>query len=335
MSKSKSERRRISVAIAAYNGTRFLRQQLDSILSQSEPVQQIVVSDDRSTDQTRQLLEEYKSRFPDVMLLLFQENNIGVLTNFFEAFKACAGDIIFYCDQDDIWLPNKVKMVTSKLSSPSLALVSHTSFVVNENLIGNQRIPARTKFGSHSFPYNPKRFVCHGHQVAFRSDVRDIIIKLHPFAAQIAPALACNLDRFIPFCASLVGGAFAMPDALVRFRRHPSSVSPLGKASSGGEASQSVMIDRINREFDEHLLFMKLVECAQSENLISSDQSRRLINAYDNYLQLIQIVRDQKASPYLAMSLMNAALRRANSVKFANTSTVVEVLRLLYHAVRR
>lgn len=99
-----------SVAICTYNGEKFITQQLESIINQTLPVNEIVVCDDRSTDNTVQIVRAFASKHSNIdVRLIVNDRNIGVRMNFEKALNMCNGDIKFLSDQDDIWLPNKVE----------------------------------------------------------------------------------------------------------------------------------------------------------------------------------------------------------------------------------
>lgn len=106
---------RVSVAMCTFNGESYLGEQIDSILRQSSPVHEIIVADDASTDGTRRLLEEYKRRFPHLFQLCFHDSNVGTIENFQFALERCTGEIIFLCDQDDIWRSEKVATMLARL----------------------------------------------------------------------------------------------------------------------------------------------------------------------------------------------------------------------------
>lgn len=97
----------LSIAIATYNGERFLRQQLDSLYSQTRLPDEVVVSDDGSTDATQAILQEYAERYGLVWSV--NDGKHGVNANFFRAISRCHGDYIQICDQDDIWYPTKLE----------------------------------------------------------------------------------------------------------------------------------------------------------------------------------------------------------------------------------
>jgi glycosyltransferase involved in cell wall biosynthesis len=98
----------IDVVMATYNGDRFLSQQLDSIFSQSWRNIRVLVSDDGSSDGTLQILSQYAKQFPGQ--LLFEQNQIrlGPIGNFAALMKTSSAAYVAFCDQDDIWRPDKL-----------------------------------------------------------------------------------------------------------------------------------------------------------------------------------------------------------------------------------
>ena len=102
----------ISVCMATYNGQNYLKEQIDSILCQLGRDDELVISDDHSTDKTQEIIKAYTDS-----RIRFFENELakGVTHNFENALNKSAGDIIFLSDQDDVWYPNKIKEMTAFL----------------------------------------------------------------------------------------------------------------------------------------------------------------------------------------------------------------------------
>lgn len=96
----------VSIALATYNGERFLRQQLESLLAQTYGNFEIVITDDGSTDSTWSILEEYAKKDSRVFFSK-SDRERGFINNFTGAILKCKGEIVFLCDQDDIWYPEK------------------------------------------------------------------------------------------------------------------------------------------------------------------------------------------------------------------------------------
>ncbi len=101
----------ISVAMATYNGEKFIIQQLESILEQTYPVDEIVICDDRSSDGTIDVIRNFvrEKSLQERVTLVTNEQNLGYASNFMKAVRLTKGDYVFFCDQDDIWLSDRVE----------------------------------------------------------------------------------------------------------------------------------------------------------------------------------------------------------------------------------
>ncbi|WNC30715.1 glycosyltransferase family 2 protein [Thermosynechococcus sp. PKX82] len=102
---------RISIAMATYNGEKYLQEQLDSFLNQTRLPDELVVSDDCSTDSTMQILHDFAKNAPFEVKIYQNEHNLGYARNFENALKLTSGDIIFLSDQDDIWFSEKIEFI--------------------------------------------------------------------------------------------------------------------------------------------------------------------------------------------------------------------------------
>ena len=110
----------ISVAMATYNGERYIRQQLDSILNQSVQDFEIVACDDCSTDGTWDILQEYQSKFPSIRCFR-NEKNLGFKANFEKAMRLCEGEFVALSDQDDIWKEDHLKILAETIGDRDIA----------------------------------------------------------------------------------------------------------------------------------------------------------------------------------------------------------------------
>lgn len=120
---------KISVAMASYNGERFIREQLDSIRAQTRPVDELAVVDDRSTDDTIRILKEYREEHPGFPIHIYQNRtNLGYMKNFRVAAHQVSGDLVLFCDQDDIWMEDKVETLSGIMEKHSDALAVASSF---------------------------------------------------------------------------------------------------------------------------------------------------------------------------------------------------------------
>lgn len=125
------EQVRVSVAMVTYNGEKYIRQQLDSVLQQLTEQDEVVVSDDGSGDGTIAVLEEYQNR--DRRVRVVKGPRSGIKKNVEHALRQCRGDIIFLADQDDIWKSNKVERVLAVMDQEKCMLVIHDAEVFQED----------------------------------------------------------------------------------------------------------------------------------------------------------------------------------------------------------
>ncbi|WP_310557102.1 glycosyltransferase [Flavobacterium sp.] len=124
---------KLSVALCTYNGSKYITQQLDSIIHQTEKVHQIVICDDQSTDNTMEILNGYQSKFPELFSVHQNEVNLRSNKNFEKAISLCDGDFIFLSDQDDLWRNDKVEKTMAKFKEvPSAEAVFSNADLIND-----------------------------------------------------------------------------------------------------------------------------------------------------------------------------------------------------------
>jgi glycosyltransferase involved in cell wall biosynthesis len=124
---------KISIALCTHNGGKFLKEQLQSIENQSIKASEIIICDDDSTDDTLQIIQEFSVKLP----IKFFQNKPALRTikNFEYAISLCTGDIIFPCDQDDFWMPQKIEKLVQYLEeNPDKEVVCSNARMVDEQL---------------------------------------------------------------------------------------------------------------------------------------------------------------------------------------------------------
>lgn len=123
----------VSVVLCTYNGAKFLREQLDTILAQDYPLLEVLVQDDGSTDDTASIVAAYAERFP---LIRWMKNEAahGVNGNFFSAIAKAKGDLIAISDQDDLWEPDKVSSQVAALGSKLMSICRSVPFTEDPSI---------------------------------------------------------------------------------------------------------------------------------------------------------------------------------------------------------
>lgn len=132
----------ISVCMATYNGERFIKQQIDSILSQLSSDDELIISDDGSTDGTLEIIASYNDKRiklfkhdKQIIKTKYSRNNIYVTKNFENALNHCSGDFIFLSDQDDECLPNKYTELLKLLEKNDVVMCNYSIIDQNNNEI--------------------------------------------------------------------------------------------------------------------------------------------------------------------------------------------------------
>ena len=116
---------RLSVAMATYDGERFLPEMLESLAAQTRLPDELVVRDDGSTDRSLDVVHAFAAHAPFPVRVLHSDGHLGYAQNFVAASAACTGDLLFFADQDDSWRPEKLETVARAVSRRDVAAVSH------------------------------------------------------------------------------------------------------------------------------------------------------------------------------------------------------------------
>ncbi len=122
-----------SVALCTYNGSKYLNEQLDSIINQTVKIDEIIICDDISTDTTINIINDYILKYPNLIKLYINESKLYTVKNFEKAIKLCSGDIIFLSDQDDIWIENKVEIISNSFTNnKNITAIATNGFLIDE-----------------------------------------------------------------------------------------------------------------------------------------------------------------------------------------------------------
>ena len=223
-----ADRLSISVALCTHNGAPFVAQQVRSILEQTVPPDQLILSDDASADETvetvRAEVDRYLEENPGSLEFVVLQNPepLGVMRNFEQAVRACTGDLIALCDQDDVWMPRRLESVAREFASrPELTLLHGDARLVDSGgiPIGHSLFEAieftpaeqREVREGHAYDVLLRRNVVTGATTVFRKGLLNHAI---PF---FEPWVH---DEWLAILASIVGRVDFLPTALVDYRQH-------------------------------------------------------------------------------------------------------------------
>lgn len=226
-----SSRLKISLAIAVYNGEAFLSAQLESVLRQTRPVDEVIICDDGSTDETPQLVRAFihDNGLEDSWFYHINNTNKGAAVNFVDCALMTTGDVIFYCDQDDVWYADKIERMLDVFERrPEVKLLSSNTAIVDEKGKPLSTSYSRLKFVSGLLMRGKLSKIsfceqirsnndCPGHEMAFRREV------IEACAHIIKKGL--SHDNPLGFIMSAKGGYYRLHTKLMNRRLHSGNTS--------------------------------------------------------------------------------------------------------------
>ena len=211
----------ISVAMATFNGEKYISEQLESILPQLGDSDEIIISDDRSKDSTLKIINEYMKS--DDRIKLVTNLNQGVIKNFENAIKLCKNELVFLCDQDDVWAPNKVSVIKGyfKNDDKLLVIVSDV-YVTNDKLNVINDSFYKLMNSQKGIVHNVLKNSYLGCTMAFRQITKSYFLP-------IPPNIGMH-DMWIGISMEMFGKTQFIPEKLVYYRRHGSTVTKMNKS---------------------------------------------------------------------------------------------------------
>ena len=239
----------ISVALCTYNGEKYLPEQLESIVSQSVPVHELVVCDDGSQDRTLEILHQFSDKAPFPVRIFQNTVNLGSTKNFEKCLSLCQGDILFLCDQDDIWRADKVEKQVGYLEeNPHVDAVFSDARVIDDL----SRPTQSTIWQEVEFNESPQRLWKAGkaHEILFEGFVvtgatlalrRSVLKQLVPFPVHVPKLIH---DAWIALVLSLEGRIQFITEPLVSYRMHASQQVGFGTQMKPVRLSDRLLRDR-------------------------------------------------------------------------------------------
>jgi glycosyltransferase involved in cell wall biosynthesis len=215
----------LSIALATYNGEKYLAAQLKSVVDQTEPITELVVADDGSTDATVAILNRFAeiAAFP---VRVFQNSGrLGYRVNFMNAAAACTSELVAFCDQDDIWHHDNTRCVLRAFTDPDVLLVFHNARVIDNEGRPIGKLFTRTTSKTY-LPLSSRAWMIVPGlvQTLRRSLLR--FTPLHPRSIDpYCPGEPMPHDLWYPFWASVFGKMVYIPDTLVQYRQHKDNTS--------------------------------------------------------------------------------------------------------------
>lgn len=208
----------ISVCLATYNGEKYIKAQLESIVAQLSQYDEIIISDDGSTDSTFNIVEDIKN---DRIKIVHNTQYHGITHNIENALRHASGDILFLSDQDDIWLNGKVNKMNELLETYDL-VISNCKVTDSHLAITDESLFKMRKSGSGLI----KNIIKNSYVGCCMAFSRKVLQAALPFPANIPMH-----DSWIGLVAELVGKVKFLDEPLILYRRHANNASATAKES--------------------------------------------------------------------------------------------------------
>lgn len=207
---------RASVAMAAYNGEKYIMEQLDSIIEMLGPSDEIVVSCDESSDRTWDIIRKYAKKDARIVCI---KNKLkkGVCGNFSNAIKHCSGKYIFLCDQDDVWIDDKINRMIDVLEKSGADMAVHDGYITDSEL----NVSSKTFFNIGKINTSPIANFIQGRFwgccMVFKCETMGYLI---PFPDKIAH------DIYATILVGIKGNITVVDDIFIKHRMHRTNVTP-------------------------------------------------------------------------------------------------------------
>lgn len=207
----------ISVCMATYNGEKYIKDQVQSILAQLSSEDELIISDDLSTDRTLEIIKEFND---ERIKIFIHEKEHGFVKNFENALLKAKGDFIFLSDQDDLWLPNKVQTTLMFLKENDFVFSDCITVDENDNIISQSRVKDyNIKTGFWRLMVKTRYLGC---CMAFNKKVLDAVL---PFPNN---SYLMEHDLWIAAISEAYYKTAIIQEPLIQYRRHSTNASTGG-----------------------------------------------------------------------------------------------------------
>jgi len=304
---------KISIAMTTYNGGRYIQSQLISIANQTIRPDEVIIFDDCSTDNTVKIVQDFieKNKFNNWTFYI-NPKNIGYIENFYQAIMCTSGDIIFLCDQDDVWHLNKIEVMIGifknnshikilntsfrKIDSTSMPIMSHRRINRSNNNIICDRIKSNSlkKF---EFSYILFKNISPGCTVAFNKECKMFFLKYY--------TKLCPHDWELNIYGALLNGLYFFNMELTDYRIHENNTIGIEDRSLASRLNLAIDYDkRAIRAKNEYLRSLAYSENDKWIKLLNPIQ-RNTLRKYSRIIELRHSMFTEKKLKYYLIGVFH------------------------------
>jgi Glycosyl transferase family 2 len=211
----------VSVVLATHNGAKYIEQQIRSIAAQTLAPFELIVSDDASTDNTLQIIQDVLSSCDFETRIVQNQKPLGFRDNFLQACLLARGDFIAFSDQDDVWHPDKLEKCSAYFDDKRVSLIVHAAKLIDDdsNHIGMFRQGITDTTIKPPLSYDPWGTFW-GFSMVFRREIIEMVDIKDRFIDYIAPSELIAHDRWVMLLGQMVGAIAEIKEPLVSYRQH-------------------------------------------------------------------------------------------------------------------
>ncbi len=227
---------KISIAMATYNGARFLEEQLASLANQSLLPDELVIVDDLSQDNTISLAESFRECAPFTVRIYQNPTNLGFVSNFSRVLSHCKGDLVFLCDQDDVWFPQKLETI-ARLSEAK----TNVHLFLCDAEITDQTLTSTgaTKLSQLIAAGLGSDYLIMGTCIAIRQELLRLLLPI--------PTFAKSHDAWLVYFSKLIRVTYIHQYPLQFYRQHTSNASPFYVNRPDRLTARVVLFNRVRQ----------------------------------------------------------------------------------------
>jgi glycosyltransferase involved in cell wall biosynthesis len=308
---------KLSVALSTFNGSKYLKAQLNSIVCQTRPPDELIICDDRSSDDTVKIVDEFSNNVPFVLKFIVNDDTLGPTNNFDKGIRICTGDLIALSDQDDVWHPQKLRKCEEIFETRrEVGAVFSNADVVDDSLTSlGYDMWKKTKFTSieqqqvesgNAVPVLLKHYVVTGATLVFRADFKSSVLPIPPFWFH---------DAWIALVLASISNLAFVCEPMMKYRQH--SANQLGglKKDLKRQVLDALQISRndyYKLEIDRYqTLHRRLLSLASNPNV------SKAIPLIEDKIKHLQERQQMPKNRFLRIPFIASKLMRSGYARYA------------------
>ena len=227
----------VSIAMCTYNGSAYIKKQLESIGRQTLQPLELVICDDGSTDETESIIEDFSGQVSFPVRYMKNEVQLGYRENFMNAAAKCTGDIVAFCDQDDVWMPDKLERCVHQFEDQDVLFVYHEINIINGDGIHISRYSDRAPPSNTMEPMTMTPWL---YAYGFTQLMRRNLCSYNAFwklsSDQNDPKQHLAHDQYYMFLSSVLGRISYIQEPLADYRQHGKNLFGVKDTSEKGSS---------------------------------------------------------------------------------------------------